>query len=139
MIEIRVYADEVTFGLEQIPKRIRENLKSKFEGIFSTVKAEVFSGRPGKYLDPKFIQSGIEQIGSLQIGFIEAEDKPGTYVIVPTKRRLLEFIGTKDGALVRTKLVNHPYLKGAPVVARYLEEKKPWILDQLESAVIEAL
>jgi hypothetical protein len=138
MINITVYADEVTVALDQLPRKIRENLKAKFEGIFTDVRQELAQTIPGKYIDPRFIQSGVEQIGSLQIGFIEAEDKPGFYVILPTKAKALRFIA-KSGDLVMTKRVLHPYLKGAPVVAQYLETKKPWILDQLEDAVIEAL
>jgi hypothetical protein len=138
MINITVYADEVLFGLDQLPKKIHENLGAKFQTIFADVQQELSQTTPGKYIDPRFIQSGIEQIGSLQIGFIEAEDKPGFYVILPTKARALRFIA-KSGDLVMTKRVLHPYLKGAPIVAQYLETKKPWILDQLKDAVIEAL
>jgi len=139
VIKISIHADEVVLALDQFPRRIREALHQKFGVIFAEVRRGIADSRPGKYVDQKYIQSGIEDIGSTTIGFIEAEDKPGTYIIVPTKRRALEFIGTKDGALVRTKLVNHPYLKAAPIVAAHLEAKKPWILDQLEDAVNEAL
>jgi hypothetical protein len=138
MINITVYADEVLFGLDQLPRKIRESLGAKFQTIFADVRQELSQTVPGKYIDQRYIQSGVEQIGSLQIGFIEAEDKPGFYVILPTKARALRFIA-KSGDLVMTKRVLHPYLKGAPIVAQYLETKKPWIFDQLESAVIEAL
>jgi hypothetical protein len=114
-------------------------VKAKFEGIFSTVKTEIFEGIPGKYLDQRFIQSGIEQIGSLQIGFIEATDKPGFYSFGPKTKKALAFEAKSGDWVVTKRVINHPYLKGAPIVARYLEEKKPWILDQLEDAVIEAL
>jgi hypothetical protein len=139
VIEITVYADEVLFRLDQIPRRIRLALHEKFEQIFATLRAELFSKVPGKYLDPGFIQSGVEDQGSLVIGFVEAQAKPGVYSIFPSKARLLKFV-TKEGQLVFARQVTrHPYLKGAPMVERLLRESKPWILAELDAAVVEAL
>lgn len=138
MIEITVYSDEVLFRLDQLPKKIRENLRLKFEVIFDEIKSDIFQGIPGKFLDPKYIESGITEIGSTVIGFMETTDKPGFYSIVPTKAKALRFV-SKSGDLVHTRHVNHPFLKGAPIVARYLLAAKPWILQGLEDAARDAL
>ena len=138
MITVKVYADEVLFRLDQIPKRLRAALQSKFESVFAEVTRQTFEGLPGKYLDPTTVQSGISQQGSLTIGFIESQDKPGLYLIYPTKARALRFIA-KDGDLVYTKRVLHPFLKSSTTVERSIAALKPWIEDQLEDALIEAL
>ena len=138
MITVKVYADEVLFRLDQIPKRLRATLQSKFETIFATVRQQAFEGSPWKYLNPAIIQSGVVEQGSLVIGYIEANDRDGKYPIVPKAAPYLKFVA-EDGGFVKTKLVMHPYLKGAPHIEQLLLESKPWIEDQLEDALIEAL
>ena len=138
MISVQIYADEVVLNLQQLPRRIRAALRAKFEQIFTEFRTEVFSKVPGKFLDQSYIKTGVTDIGSTVVGFIEGEDKPGTYIITPKTKAFLQFT-TKDYGFVKTKLVNHPYLKSAPMVERAILESKPWILDQLENAVIEAL
>ena len=139
MIEIRVQADEVLFRLDQLPRRVREELAAKFQTIFARVESEIAANVPGKYIDPSYIQSGVDRLGSTMIGFVEIGDKPGVYAIYPTKANVLRFM-SKSGDLVRTRRVlNHPYLKGAPVAERYLIESKPWVLEELNDAVIEAV
>ncbi len=138
MITITVYADEVLFRLDQIPKKLREALRAKFEDVFSVVSQRVFEGSPWKYLNPAMIQSGVTDQGSLVIGYIEATDRDTKYPIVPKAKPYLKFVA-KDGEFVTTKLVMHPYLKGVPRVAQVLLESKPWIIDQLTDAVYEAL
>lgn len=136
---ITIRGDEVLFRLDQLPRKIREEVGKKFRGIFSQISQEITSRPPGKFIDPAYIQSGVEQIGSQMIGFIEVEDKPGVYAIYPSKARALRFI-SKSGELVQTqRVLNHPYLKGAPIVERYLAESKPWIVEEIEAAVIEAI
>lgn len=136
-IKITIRADEIQFRLDQIPKKLRAALHEKFVRIFETVSQELYRDAPGKFIDPRFIKTGVEDIGSLTIGFIEAENKPGVYSIFPSKGKVLRFI-SKSGEIVYTpRVLNHPYLKSAPVVARYLETKKPWIVEQLKSAAHE--
>jgi len=139
VIQITIYADEVLFRLDQLPRRIRSALREKYGEIFERVNEELFRGVPGQYLDPNFIETGVTEQGSLLIGWIESSDKSGVYSIFPSKANFLRFVA-KSGDLVFTKRVlRHPYLKGAPIVERYLRESKPWILDMLEDAVVEAL
>lgn len=138
MITVTVYADEILFRLDQLPKKIRGALETKYEEIFAELRERMFQNPPGKFVDPEYVQSGVEAQGSTLIGFIEAEDKPGTYPINPSKARALRFL-TKDGTLIRTKHVNHPFMKGTPIVERLLLESKPWILDQLEMGVEGAI
>lgn len=137
-INVTVHADEVLFRLDQIPVKLRAALREKFDQIFSEVREQVFSKTPGQYLDPEYIKTGVEVLGSTLIGFIEVGAKPGTYSIIPNKARALRFLA-KDGMVVRTKFVNHPFLKGAPIVEKRLRELKPWIEDQLTSATYESL
>jgi len=138
MISVTINADEVILRLDQFPRRLREALRGKFSEIFSEFESSIFSKAPGKFLDPAYIRTGIGDIGNLTIGFIEATDKPGRYYIFPSKARALRFIA-RDGDIVFAKVVRHPFLKSIPSVEHALSESKPWIVDKLEDAVIEAL
>lgn len=137
--KITVRGDEVLLRLDHLPKKIREQVAGKFESIFLRMAGEMTARPPGKFLDKSYIQTGVERLGSQVIGFIEVEDKPGVYSIYPSKAPILKFVA-KSGDLVRTRRVlNHPYLKGAPVVERYLLEQKPWVLEEIEDAIAEAI
>lgn len=138
-IQITAYADELLLRLDNLPKRIREELREKFKYIFSQVEDDLFSKTPGQYLDKQYIRSGVSDIGSSVIGYIEADDKPGVYSILPNKARVLRFISTSGEKVVARQVLNHPYLRATPLIARLMEESKPWIIDQLEDAVLEAL
>lgn len=137
-INVTVNADEVLFRLDQIPKKLRAALHSKFEAIFDQFRQETFSKVPGRYLDPNYIKSGVTDQGSLVIGYIESDDKSGFYTILPSKARALRFL-SKGGELVYSRRVLHPYLKGSPIVAREILAAKPWIEDQITDALYEAL
>jgi hypothetical protein len=137
LISIKVIGvEEVTFRLDQLPRRLREVLRAKFENIFSIVTREFFDGVPGRFLDPKQVQTGIEEQGALLIGYIQYSDKEGVYSIYPTKGPFL--ISLKQQFFAR-EVHAHPFPKGAPMIERHLRESKPWIIDQLEDTVIEAL
>jgi hypothetical protein len=138
-INLTPYADELVLRVDNLPRKIQAAIREKFRYIFTEVEQELFSKTPGKFLDRQYIESGITEIGGTIIGYIEATDKPGVYSIIPTKAKVLRFV-TKSGELIRTRRVyNHPFLKASPLVARLMEESKPWIVDQLEDAVIEGL
>lgn len=138
-VKISVSGDEVLFRLDQLPKRIREEVGAKFQSIFLRMAGEITESPPGKYIDPMYIQSGVEQIGSQMIGFIEVQDKPGVYAIYPSKAKILRFVA-RSGDIVRTRRVlEHPFLKGVPIVERYLRENKPWVLEEIQDAVTEAI
>ncbi len=138
MITITVYADEVLLRLDQIPRRLRAALRAKFEAIFDEFRVQTFSKSPGRFLDPNYIKSGVTEQGSLVVGFIESDDKGGFYEILPVKARALRFFA-KSGELVYTRHVRHPFLRGAPIVAREILLAKPWIEDQVREAVAEGI
>jgi hypothetical protein len=141
MVEINItaYADELLLRLDNLPKNIRENLREKFKFIFSQVEQELFAKTPGQYLDRQYIRSGVTDIGDSTIGYIEADDKPGVYSILPNKGRLLRFVSASGDKVHARAVLRHPYLQATPLVARLMEESKPWIIEALEDAVEEAL
>ncbi len=139
MIEVRIQVDEVITRLDQIPAKVRDAVQKKLTQVMSDLKPHLFEGIPGKFLDPSLISAGVETIGSTVIGYIEGQDKQGVYTILPTKAKILRFVSS-SGELVRTRAVyRHPFLKSRPIIARFLDESKPWIVDQLEDTVIEGL
>jgi len=138
-INVQIVGEEVLLRLDQLPKAIRQSVTRKFEAITARIESEMLAATPGRYIGKERVRSGVETLGGTLIGYVEVDDKPGEYSIFPSKQPILKFIA-KSGDLVRTRRVlHHPFLKGAPVVARYLLENKPWIVDQIENAVIEAL
>jgi hypothetical protein len=138
-MEIRIYADEVVLGLARLPVRIREMVEQKMARVMDDVREQTFSKKPGVFVDSSTVQMGVTTHGNTVIGYIETTDKKGVYSILPSKARALRFIA-KSGDIVHTKAVyNHPYLKGSKMVEQTLLEMKPWIIDTLEDAVVEAL
>lgn len=137
MIDVRIVGDEVLLRLDQLPRKIRQEVANKFrQEIFPRIEREITAKPPGKFIDPAFIQSGVDQIGSQLIGYVEIGDKPGVYSILPHGNYPLR---NKPQGFVAWQVHNHPYLKGAPVVAQYLAEQKPWIAEDINAAVIEAI
>lgn len=136
MISIQVFGiDEVVFRLDQLPKRLRAVLRTKFENIFSELTSQFFEYE-GRFLDRKQVQTGITEIGSTLIGYIEYTDKVGFYAIYPVNKPLL--INLKQQFFAK-EVHLHPYPKGSPTIERILLASKPWIEDQLENTYIEAL
>lgn len=136
-LEIKVQGDEVLLRLDNLPRNIRAALRRKFHQIFDDLDTEILKGVPGKYIDPKNLKSGVEELGSLIIGFVEGEDKPGVYSIYPHKGNLLRFL-SKSGELVfAPRVLAHPFPKAVPIIERYLQDHKPWIVEQIESAIEE--
>lgn len=139
-IDVKVQNEEVLARLESLPKRLREFLTAKMEAFLEgPARERLHSEVPGKFLDPKYVHADVQTLGSLLVGSIEAEDKPGVYGIVPTKASVLRFVA-KSGDLVFTKRVRfHPFPKGAPVIERYFREHKPWLIEQTEDLIFEAV
>ena len=138
MIEIRIYDEEVILRLDQFPRKIREAMREKFSSaIFPQIREDITSRPPGKFLDLKNLETGVEDQGQSVIGFISYEDKPGTYPIIATKSALLHFFWNKIGRWIVTKEVAHPFLKGTKIVAEELTSKHNWIIDELTTAVTE--
>jgi hypothetical protein len=137
MISIQVFGvDEVVFRFDQIPKQLRDILKAKFENIFSELTSQFFEGTPGKFLDPKQVQSGISELGSQLVGYIEYSEKSGVYAIYPSKS---PFLYNRETGFFAYQVLRHPFPKGVPMIERLLRDTKPWIEDQLEDMMIEGL
>jgi hypothetical protein len=139
-IDAKISGEEALVRLDTLPKRFRGLLEKKLQSFLETkVKGGLLVGHPGRYLDPKYVGVDVTTIGSLLIGTLEGEDKPGVYSIFPTKARLLRF-ESKSGDIVFTKRVLlHPFPKAAPMIERYFRDNKPWLLEQVEDLVFEAV
>ena len=140
LIDIRVVDEEVLVILNELPRKIQRVLESKLDEIFQGLKTNLTKSLPGKYLDQQYIRLGVSKMGdSTLVGYLEGDDKPGVYSIFPSKAQALRFFA-KGGELVYSKRVlNHPYLKSAPHLARLIAESKPWIEEELWDAVVKAL
>jgi hypothetical protein len=138
MITVKIIAEEAIFHLDKLPASIRNALKKKYEDIFDQLRAGMKDQIPLKFLDPKLVTSGVEEIGSSVIGFIEAEDKPGVYAIFPTKAKVLRFLSKSGEIVFAPKVLNHPFPKAAQHLNQYLLDSKPWIVEQLTNAVKDA-
>lgn len=137
LISINVYgAEEITLRLDLLPRRLRDTLRAKFENIFSELTTQFFEGVPGKFLDPKQVQTGITEIGSSLVGYIEYSDKEGVYAIYPVNKPML--MNLKQQFFAR-EVHHHPFPKGIPMIERLLTEAKPWIEGQLMNTYIEVL
>jgi len=99
----------------------------------------MFGRLPGKYLDPSYVRSGVAETGGFLIGYLEADQKPGTYPIKAVNYKTLRFYWEKVGQVVHPKSVNHPFLSGSLVIERYFRERKPWLIEQIEDAVFDVV
>ncbi len=135
MITVNIVAEEAILHLERIPRDLREMLKKKFGDIFDQLRAGMAEVVPLKYLDPKFVQSGTEELGSSIVGFIEADEKPGVYAIYPSKARVLRFISQSGEVVFVPKVLAHPFTRADRHLADYLARSKPWIVEQLEDSI----
>lgn len=134
-IKVNVYNDEITATLTKKREKLRQALEAKMGEVVEDVKYTFFSGLPGKYIDPKTVESGVTGIGSqLIIGFVESHDKTGGYDIFPAKAKYLRFIA-KSGDLVFSKHVFRQYLSTGKFFEPHLRELKPWIELQLAEAI----
>ena len=138
LLTITIQDQEVLVTLQKVTQKVLVAVASKLDSALVQVREDIFRSSAGKYLDPGTILAGVDQIGSAVIGFIEATDKPGLYLIVPSKARALRFI-SRSGELVHTRRVLHPFMKSTPTLAQRMAGLKPWLEDQLYDALIEAL
>lgn len=139
-IDVKVRNEEIFVGLETLPKRLREFLAAKLEAFLDGPARERLQGEvPGKYVDPRYIQAEVATVGSLLVGSLEVGDKPGVYAIPKEGKRLMRFV-SKSGEVVFTRKVeNHPFPKGVPIAERYFRDHKPWLLEQTEDLIFDAV
>ena len=143
LVEIRVSGlQELIANLENLPARMRLAVFEKMTQEVRIIKEKLLAGMPGKYFDPAFLHDGTDQLTkNMVVGFIEPEQKEGTYTIYPTKANFLRFFA-KDGNLVFAKIVHHPFPK-VEIVGHHLqlmlEGEVERIQSDFEDAVIEAL
>lgn len=114
MINIAVSDNSIELlqRLDVLPAELRAAIELKFREAVEAIYQKVHGIIPSFQID-----HGVETQGSLIIGWFEpAEPKAvarefggkGWYEILPSEANLLQFIGQKDGAFVRTKFVWHP-------------------------------
>lgn len=138
-LSVTVIADEVLVRLDAVPANIKASLRAKFGDLFAELISHFVEGIPGRYLDPKFFEVGVEDQGDLTIGFLQVNEKPGVYTILPLKGNVLRFISKSGERVFARQVTQHPYLRGAPHVRRYFEQNKPWLIHGMEQAVREGL
>lgn len=139
-IDAQIVGTEALVRLDTLPKRHQQLVERKLLAFLEgTAKGQILAGIPGRFVDPKYISAEVSVLGNLLIGSIEGNDKPGVYSIYPTKANLLRFI-SKSGDIVFTKRVlRHPFMKTSPVLERYFRDYKPWLVEQVEDLVFEAV
>lgn len=103
---------EILRRLDGLPTAIQEAVVAKVRATVEEVYDKVHGALP------KFqIERGTEVQGSLVIGWFEPSEPKaiarefggkGYYEIVPTKARVLRFLGSRDGKMVHTDFVWHP-------------------------------
>lgn len=135
LIEFHVDVSDIVSRINRTPDRVREALENKMQTVLGTMKANVLSTKPGKYLDPSTIPFGVETTRDAVIGFIESHNKGGVYTILPIKARALRFVAKSGDLVFRKAVYQHPYPKGAKPLINALVELKPWIEEQLREAV----
>lgn len=129
MISVRIYADEVTVATSKIPKQIQIALREKLATVMDTLRRGAFQGIPGKFLDKRQLEFGVEPVGdNLTVGYMEYADKSGVYSILPVKAHILY---NKTQNFIAHEVHQHPFPKGADWIERYLEMQKPWIEAEL--------
>ena len=129
MIQVRITGiNEIIVEFSNLPKRLQTALRKKFTQVINEVANKAIAQFPKSYDAASEISSGVEQLTpSSIIGFIEPTTArtgaiefggKGFYDIVPSKARLLVFIGAHDGKKVAVSHVLHPPMKGK----HYIEE-----------------
>jgi hypothetical protein len=139
-IDVNVVGEEAILHLESLPRRLRDYLTQRMEAFFEGPATDrLLSELPGKYLDPRYIHSEVATVGSLLIGTLTADQKPGFYPISPVRARVLKFV-SRTGEIVFTRRVTrHPFLNASPVIERYFRENKPWLIEGVEDFVFDAI
>ncbi len=133
-IDVRVYSEEVTARIDQLPSRLKRAIRAKMQYIFDTLEADVLNTKIGKFTDPKQIKTGIEDQGGALIGFFDYEQDPGVYPISPKN---YAFLWSKERHFFARHVFAHPYPNLAPTIEKYLAEKRGWITEQLKLSVKE--
>jgi len=132
-VNVRVLGEEVLLRLDQLPQAVRRRVVAKMGAIFAKMEEDILSRTPGRFFDKAFLQSGVATQGDLLIGYLEANDKPGLYSILPVNKA---FLVNRPKNFFAREVHRHPYLKPEALhIETYLRESKPWILDQINEAV----
>lgn len=136
MVQINITTQgELVARLDQVPARLRAAVKEKLQGAIEAAYTKaVLQFSAGKYESTNEVERGVEEQGSLAIGYIEpvtvkakVQEYGGTnwYEIVPNKSRFLVFLGSKDGAKVFTKHVWHPPVPAKHYIEQALIAERP--------------
>ena len=139
MIQITVHGELLT-RLDQIPSKLRGAVRARFSSLMDELyKKAIAQLSGGKYETTNEVSHGVENQGSLMIGYIEPLTiktqvqefgGKGYYEIVPTKAKALVFLG-RDGKKVFTKFVNHPPVPGKHYILNTITENLPYVEAEL--------
>lgn len=146
MIQITVHGELLT-RLDQIPQKLRGAVRARFSLLMDELyKKAIAQLSNGKYETTNEVSYGVEEQGSLMIGYMEPLTiktqvqefgGQGFYEIIPTKAKALVFLG-RDGKKVFTKFVNHPPVPGKHYILNTITESVPYIEAELILAAEEA-
>ena len=158
-LNVRFSGDEVLVRLDGFPRRLRDVLDLKFRELVDELRLKVMENLSGKVLNTKSgallgaVRSGVEQLGSQLIGFVEIDPAnttvkeyalvheyggKGSYEIVPVSKRMLRFIG-KSGDVVFASYVLHPPAAERSYLRSAFIEMQPLITSGLEDALFDAI
>lgn len=142
MISVRVTTQgELAVRLDQVPQRLRAAVAEKLGlAIESAYTKAVLQFSNGKYSATAEIEHGVEQLGSLLIGYIEPvtvkakvqeTGGKGSYIIEAVNAKTLRFFWDKVGAVVFPKSVLHPPLEGKHYIENALRAEVIQLNDEL--------
>jgi hypothetical protein len=141
---------ELITKIGQLPAHLQEMVLLKMQEAVDLLYAKVLANLSGDVLHVKTgdlvsrLMKGVEQQGSLIIGFVEIEPKDikafvqeyggkGSYLIEPVKAQVLRFI-SKGGETVFAKSVLHPPLPERSYLRSALKDLYPVLLAKLNEA-----
>lgn len=158
-LSVKIVDQELLVNLETLPRRLHEAVKSKLESEIALLRTKVEENLSGKVLNSKTgallssLVSGVEQLGSLLIGFVAVESSDpkveayamaheyggkGYYEIVPVHKAILRF-ETKGGNIVFAPYVYHPPAAERSYLRSALHEMQSEIEAGLSQAIQDAM
>lgn len=139
-INVNVVGEEALVRLDTLPRRLRAFLETKLDAfLIGPARERLFLEAPGKYLDPQYVQADVRTVGDLLVGSLEIGDKPGVYEFGTKTAPALAFRAKSGDWVVVKRVYNHPYMKGGPIAERYFRENKPWLIDEIEDIIFDAV
>lgn len=156
-LKLTLIDSEAILALPQLPDKVQESLKAKFEGLIRALETKVEENLSGRVLGTKSgrlrgsLVGGVEQLGQTLVGFVAIEGDEevvkygmaheyggrGFYEILPVNKRVLVF--KSEAGVVFTKRVWHPPAIERSYLRSELKESEESIVAGLGEALDEAL